>query len=505
MFYAKTIATAGLVATLMTGTAHAALTADQIWAAWQDNAATAGLSLVAQSKTTDGDVTTLTGVTIKQAVSSGLDIAGSIAKITMTNGTDGSVVIAFAPTFTVPLPFGEDEGTFAISHENLTLTARAADGGTAYHYTGEALTIATDFAYKVDAFDGSDPQEASVDATFSFVNPVGTYTDTPGTNRKVTIVHASDSLDYTMVQVDPTLGTNTDQGANISDVKFTYEMTMPTTQRITEIDGGAAFSRALMDGLAFRMDLSQGIATQTDKTQSAFLTYDARIVSQPGSAVFSMDKAGGGIAGTGGATVVDVTSPAFPFPMLHVEMSGLGMDFRMPLTGTQSVPFRYMIKMDNLTVNEEAWAVVDPAAVLPRDPATLSLDLTGMAALDLGAVIDSGEGGSAPDPLPSIATLDIADLKLAVAGALMTGTGAFTFDNSTGIPMPRGAADVTLTGGNALIDGLVAIGIVPEDQAASARMMMAMFMEPGDADDTMTSRIEARDDGGIYVNGQRVQ
>jgi Uncharacterized protein conserved in bacteria (DUF2125) len=235
------------------------------------------------------------------------------------------------------------------------------------------------------------------------------------------------------------------------------------------------------------------------------LTYDAKIVSQPGAAVFSMDKTGGGFAGTGGATVVDVTSPSFPFPALHVEMSGLGMDFRTPLTGTDAAPFRYMIKLDNLTVNEEAWAVVDPGAVLPRDPANIALDLTGKAVMDVGALFDTAETGGAPNPLPSIETLDIANLNLAVAGALMTGTGAFTFDNATGIPMPRGSADVSLTGGNALIDGLVAIGMVPEDQAASARMMMSMFMAPGDGEDTMTSKIEARDDGGIYVNDQRVQ
>jgi Uncharacterized protein conserved in bacteria (DUF2125) len=505
MFHAKTLATAGLMAVLMTGTAHAALTADQIWAGWQENAAAVGLSLVAEGKTTDGDVTTLTGITIGPAVAGEADVEGSISEIKMTQGTDGSVAIAFAPEFTLPLQFGEEGGQVTVSHDNLTLTAREADGGTAYDYTGNSLSIAADFAYQAEAMDGSGLQDASFDVNMSFVKPVGTYTDMPGANRKITIVHASDSLDYSLAQIDPTTDTNTEQTAKIGDVKLTYDMTMPATQRITEIDSGAAFSRALMDGLAVKLDMSQGVTEQTDKTESMFLTYEAKVVGQPGNGSFSMDKTGGGIVATGGGTVVDVTSPSFPFPVLHIEMAGIGMDFRMPLTGTEAVPFRYMVKLDSLTVNEEAWAVVDPGKVLPRDPATIALDLTGKAAMDLGAVMDSDATGGTPDPMPSIETLDIADLKLAIAGALMTGTGKFTFDNATGIPMPRGSADVSLTGGNALIDGLVAIGMVPEDQAASARMMMSMFMAPGDGEDTMMSKIEARDDGGIYVNGQRVQ
>jgi hypothetical protein len=34
---------------------------------------------------------------------------------------------------------------------------------------------------------------------------------------------------------------------------------------------------------------------------------------------------------------------------------------------------------------------------------------------------------------------------------------------------------------------------------------MAMFMEPGEGDDVLTSKVEARPDGSVYVNGQRMQ
>jgi hypothetical protein len=148
--------------------------------------------------------------------------------------------------------------------------------------------------------------------------------------------------------------------------------------------------------------------------------------------------------------------------------------------------------------------MVDPGQTLSRDPASILLDFDGKAAIDVFALAAAEESGAVP-PVPVIESLNMPQFAIAAAGAVLRGTGAFTFDNSSGIPMPLGQADLTLTGGNALIDGLVAIGVIPEEQAQGARMMMAMFMTPGAGPDELSTTIEARDDGGIYVNGQRIQ
>jgi hypothetical protein len=67
-----------------------------------------------------------------------------------------------------------------------------------------------------------------------------------------------------------------------------------------------------------------------------------------------------------------------------------------------------------------------------------------------------------------------------------------------------GAIDLTLTGANKLMDNLVAAGLVPEDQIMGARMMLGLFAVPT-GDDAMASKIEFKEDGGIYANGQRIQ
>ena len=67
------------------------------------------------------------------------------------------------------------------------------------------------------------------------------------------------------------------------------------------------------------------------------------------------------------------------------------------------------------------------------------------------------------------------------------------------------AVDLTLTGGNALIDKLIAAGLLPEEQAMGARMMMGLLAVPGQTPDTLNSRIEINAQGHVLANGQRIQ
>jgi hypothetical protein len=50
------------------------------------------------------------------------------------------------------------------------------------------------------------------------------------------------------------------------------------------------------------------------------------------------------------------------------------------------------------------------------------------------------------------------------------------------------------------------MGLLPEDQAMGARMMMGMFARPGDGEDTLVSKIEVDGaSGSISANGQRLK
>ena len=168
--------------------------------------------------------------------------------------------------------------------------------------------------------------------------------------------------------------------------------------------------------------------------------------------------------------------------------------------------------MRDFAVSDMIWGLLDPSAQLPRDPATLALDLSGKAKVlfdflnpDQAAALQSS--GAAPGELNA---LTLKSLVLDAVGARLTGTGDFTFDNSDltsfdGMPRPTGAVDLKLVGGNGLLDKLVAMGMLPQEQAMGARMMMGLLAVAGTEPDTLNSKIEINDAGHILANGQRIQ
>ena len=153
-----------------------------------------------------------------------------------------------------------------------------------------------------------------------------------------------------------------------------------------------------------------------------------------------------------------------------------------------------------------------PAENAEKDAATaeaiaFARDLTGKATMFV-SLFDQAALASADAP-GQFDSVTLRDLVLRVAGAELTGAGAFTFDNADkatipGMPRPEGAVDLKLTGGNKLLDTLVAMGLVPEDQAMGARMMMGLFAVPA-GDDTLTSKIEVNTEGHALANGQRLR
>ena len=73
------------------------------------------------------------------------------------------------------------------------------------------------------------------------------------------------------------------------------------------------------------------------------------------------------------------------------------------------------------------------------------------------------------------------------------------------MPPAEGTVDLRLEGGEGLLQKLVDIGLIPEDQAVTARMMASMFANAVEGEDTLTSRIEIEKDGTVTVNGQRMR
>ncbi len=495
MFRMNAYLAAPAIALLMSGTAHAALTADQVWQSWKDAGALAGLTVSAATENNSGGVLTLNGVTIAPEGMSGV----TISDMTMTEESDGSVTIVPGADIGVTMT-GDTEGSVTLTHDGLTLTAREADGGMAYDYAAAKLDVVYDITYPVMSFDGSEAPNVTASGDVSFANLSGTYSDTPGTNRTFGLNIKADSLAYNTANDDPSMEMKQTSTSTTQAVDLGFSLALPTTIQLAAMQSAADFTTALNEGLAISFTSSQGESVGTVKQESAFMPMDIAIKAGggEGKGVFNRDTFS--VDSTGAGLEVDVNGTGMPAPV-KVTIGPIAFGMTSPVIANETAgDYGFVMKLSQLTINEEAWAMFDPQAALPRDAADIAIDISGKTKIDLPAMIAAGEAGVEP-PVPAPDSLNITELGLKVAGAALAGTGAFTFDNSMGIPMPLGEATINITGANKLIDGLIATGLVSDEDAMGARMMMGMFMVPT-GDDALTSKIEAKEGMQILVNGQ---
>jgi hypothetical protein len=495
MFRMNRYIAAPAFALLMSGTAHAALTADQVWQSWKNAGAMVGLSVSAATENNSGGVLSLNGVTIAPQGMSGV----TISDMTLTEQGDGSVTIVPGSDIGMSMT-GDAEGSVKITHDGLTLTAREADGGVAYDYAAAKLDVVYDSTYPGVSFDGTEAPKVSASGDVSFSNLSGSYSDKPGANRTFGLNIKADTLAYNTINDDPSLEMKQTSTSTTQAVDLGFTLALPSTIQLAAMQTAADFTTALNEGLAVTFTSSQGDSAGTVKQESAFLPMDFSIKAGGGEGTGVFNKDTFSVNSTGSGLEVDVTGAGLPAPV-KVTMGPVAFGMTSPVIANETAgDYAVVMKLSQLTINEEAWAMFDPQGALKRDAADLAIDISGKTKIDLPALIAAEETGAVP-PTPAPESMNITELGLKVAGAALAGTGAFTFDNSVGIPMPLGEATINVTGANALIDGLITTGLLSEEDAMGARMMMGMFMVPA-GDDALTSKIEAKEGMQILVNGQ---
>ncbi|CAN0590927.1 unnamed protein product, partial [Ectocarpus sp. 12 AP-2014] len=201
------------------------------------------------------------------------------------------------------------------------------------------------------------------------------------------------------------------------------------------------------------------------------------------------DKSGLAYGGTNKDLTVTFGGAMIPFPPMTLSMAESSGRFAMPVVPSDedAQGFAMSFSMVDLVLDPFLWTMLDPGGALPQDPATVVLDLEGEGLLtqDIFDPAFAEQIAGAPGQLNAI-TLN--ELRLNIAGAELTGV-----------------VNMMLTGGNGLLDTLVGMGLVPEEQAMGARMMMGLFARPGTGEDTLVSTIEMKEDGSVLANGQRIR
>ena len=195
-----------------------------------------------------------------------------------------------------------------------------------------------------------------------------------------------------------------------------------------------------------------------------------------------------------------ITLAGLGFPPFDVKMSSMVSNMGMPLSVSAGPSDGYLdMRMNDLEVSETLWSIFDPEAGIPRDPATLVIDVTS----EVEWTEEPFEASAEAPPI-QVNSATINQITLDVGGAKLNATGDAVFNNDGPFPMPVGAVNVMVDGALALMDNLVNIGVMTPDMAFPARTMLGVFAKPV-GDDAFESLLEFGEDGSISANGQRIR
>lgn len=487
--------------------AQADVTAQEVWGDWRSYLAGMGYEITG-SETQSGSVLTVRDVVLN------MDLSETEGEATMQLGTvtliengDGTVSIDLPEV--MPLTFesrieGEDATDVAMAMDytqtGLVMTASGDPDAMRYEYTADTMGLVMNSM----TLDGKETTRDDMQMNFTLTDITGHNDMVIGALRSYKQVLDAVAATYSVSFKEPEDGTTLTLNGETSELQYNGSGDLPLDLVASGDIGKMLAAGFSVDG-AFTF--GPGAMQLNIKDQRGENTLDT--TSQGGTVDVKMSRDGLTYEVEQNDLAVNAASFQSPLPMsFNIEKSGAKIT--MPLQKSDEPDdFALALNLENFTMAEQLWSIFDPDAQLPRDPATIIVDLTGKARLLIDFFDPAATALSAgPDIAPAeLNSVDINQLRVTAAGAELTGTGAFTFAND--VPgaglKPSGTADLALSGGNKLIDTLVAMGLLPEDQAMGARMMMGLLAVPGDAPDTLNSKIEINAQGHILANGQRIQ
>lgn len=472
-----------------------ALTAQETWDNWQLQAEASGQTLTVENENQSGGVLTLTGLTFSSDMQDGT-LSGRLDEAVLTENGDGTVTMTFSPEYDMTMAMQPEYGdsfdaTFKISQPGATVVASDAGEAVSYAFNAPTMTF-TPVEIKV----GDDV--APFDFTIGLTDTVGQYSISKATPIELSSNFTIASLSMNMSGEDPDSGADVQGGGTMENITFT------STSTNGSLFGTSDLPTMLKNGLEGTGKMTYGPSAINFSFEEAAENFAMDMTSGGGSADFAINPSELSYEVIYDTLNIAVQGSDIPVPQAEASWNSLTTNFVMPVAETEEPqPFRVKVDMDQFALSDAIWNLFDPATILPRSPAKLLIDLTGegnwlMDILDPAAVPNGPPG--------EVHALNLSELLLQVAGAELSGGGAFTFDNTDlqtfdGMPRPEGSANFTLVGANELLDKLVQMGLVPQEQALGVRMMSGMAFRPGEGEDTLVSEIVVAPNGEVTANG----
>ncbi|AGT11301.1 DUF2125 domain-containing protein [Paracoccus aminophilus] len=495
--------------------AFADVTPEEVWQTWVDYYKSTGYTVTEGGHDLAGETLTLKDVKFANE-SDGDKVEFTVPQITLQSTGDGKVRTTYAESFPVSIS-GKNADDEAFSTDltvslpgNSTVTS-GAKGDLVNEMSLPELTVTVD---KLQS--GDKTQDLNVK-----------FTATNSTGTAHTVAGAEGKYDYKMKSEKATIAISGEpDGPGKGDLNLNFAMDALdmdfTGLGMDAIAGAQAdLGAALEKGLSLAGTFKSGKTAfdfNVDKPADAETQTEAETVKGTGTIdafdlTFKMSKDGLVYQGNGDKTAAQLTANSLPFPVTY-GINSSSFDFQMPVAKSDAdQPFKFAYSLNGLTLGDEIWNLFDPTKQLSRDPANLDIDITGKGkvvanlfdekALTGETDADGDETAAAQPFEPSEVTIN--QLALSAVGAKVSATGTLKPAGDGGIETPVGSLNARYEGVNGLIDNLGKMGLIPDDQMAGVRMMLAMFARPADGNDVLTTDLEFKEDGSVFANGQQVK
>lgn len=425
--------------------------------------------------------------------------------VTMTENGDGSVTVTYPSPMNVSLVGGvQGEGTasgnLTLTHDGYTIIATGEPGDITYDIDAQNLRMEIGDV----SLDGANTAEFSVEGFVEMASWVGTAQVTEGDliTRSTTVDTGETDVDLTF-SVD---GAQSRSTQNSQPVRTVGSIALPA--------GGSDImnlSAAVRNGLNVNIETTGGETTSLSETTIDGGSTIRQIThTGPQTAAFTFNEDGFQAVGEADGFDMTMTDPTMFPGDLEFSVDSVTANYDVPLNASEEPQdFRVATSLTGFTMGDTIWDLFDPEGQLPRDPAEISFDVTGMGTNGTDLLDIMAMSQMFGPPAIEIDEVTIENLRIAAVGAEVMAQGAMTFDwtdfqTIPGIARPEGKVTVNLNGANALMDKLSAMGLIPEEDLMMPRMMMGMFSTPV-GDDMLETVLEVNSEGHVLANGQRIQ
>lgn len=487
--------------------AFAELTAQEVWDGIEQAMQSYGYTVSGDERATSNGLSVTDVSMVIELPEDSSRIAFEIPELSLAENRNGSVLMTFPDTMPIAISAKTEDGELVemrldYANTGLEMTVSGEARNLVYNYVADALSITLEEMSVNDRPVGR--QEAQFRMAMSGI--AGSANTLTGAGSQITQSVTAQEASYHFAFRDPDTEESGLMSGSVSGLSIDSATNLPEgfdssdPSSLADSDFSAEGTMSYSGGeLQFAADDGSGTNGGTISSESVSLSfgmdptalnYEARVINQ----------------------AFDMSGPEFPVP-ISVNMGESAFNVTVPIAAAdapQDVAFG--MKFAGFEMSQLIWNMIDPGSALPRDPATIAIDLTGQATpfinlFDPASVTQLEQTGGMPGELNA---LTLNDLTIEAAGAKIGGSGSFTFDNSDletfgGVPRPSGGVDLTVDGANGLIDKLIGMGLLTAEDAMGARMMMSMFAVPGDGPDSLKSSLEINDQGHVLANGMRIQ